>query len=128
VIHHLNEKLIRRHPHVFENTSEMTSDEVIEQWNKIKQEEKKQPGSVLDSIPKGLPALARAQKSVKRMKGAGFDAIPKTDRLDFSTEDELGILLLSVAAEAKEKGLDAEVALRRVLTHTEHKFRAFEND
>lgn len=123
VIHYLNEKLIRRHPHVFGNQKAETVEEVLNQWNAIKQNEIKHKESVLDTLPKGLPSLARAKKALKRMSKAGFE-VPTGGVPDFSTEEELGELLLCIAAKAGD--MDPEIALRKRLTEVEHKFRSFE--
>ena len=77
VLKELNEKLIRRHPHVFADGKKIhTVDELHEQWDLIKKDEKgkEKRKSVLDGISKQLPALARAQKALKRMKKAGYKA------------------------------------------------------
>ena len=58
----LKDKLIHRHPHVFGSEKADTPEEVIQNWEKLKQEEKKDRKSQMDGIPKSLPALAAAQK------------------------------------------------------------------
>lgn len=69
------EKMIRRHPHVFGNTSVADSEEVKKQWRRIKQKEKnhRHQRSLLDSVPTGLPALMRAYRISERAAGGGFD-------------------------------------------------------
>lgn len=129
VLRVVNEKLIRRHPHVFGEVQLKNSDEVMKQWGEIKKTEKgkTQRKSALDSIPKGLPALARAQKVCNKVSKTEFATTPKGDLdADFENEDELGELLFEVVAKAQAKGLDAEHALRKVLVGTEHAFREFE--
>lgn len=75
----LGEKLIRRHPHVFQkhkHQSPTTSGQVVSQWEQLKQQEKVQqegPSSVLASIPKASPALQRAFLVQKRASKVGFD-------------------------------------------------------
>jgi len=73
----INEKLIRRHPHVFGDTQVAGSDEVLVNWNRIKEREKAgrgdSPVSVLDGVPKDLPALCRAQEVQKKAAKVGFD-------------------------------------------------------
>jgi tetrapyrrole methylase family protein/MazG family protein len=123
VLHDLNEKLVRRHPHVFGDGKAESVDEVLDQWNAIKREEIKHLSSVLDTLPKGLPSLARAKKAIKRMKKADFE-VPEREVPDFETEEELGELLLAIAAKAGD--MDPEIALRKRLTHLEHEFRSFE--
>jgi len=69
------DKMIRRHPHVFADAEVADSDEVRQQWHEIKKEEKNhQPrASILDSIPKSLPALMRAYRVSERAARIGFD-------------------------------------------------------
>ena len=75
----LGDKLIRRHPHVFqdqETTKSLTSAEVVHQWDQLKQQEKVQiqnKPSVLASVPKTSPALQRAAQVQKRASRVGFD-------------------------------------------------------
>ena len=72
----INKKMIRRHPHVFSNTTVNSVDDVWINWDKIKREEKKEKdeeGSLLKNIPKNLPALLRAEKLQKRAARVGFD-------------------------------------------------------
>src|SRR5277367_2417242 len=76
VARHITEKLIRRHPHVFGDAKAKTVDAVWAQWEQIKKAEKKgtrhERPSVLDGIPKHLPALLRAEKLVKKARKAGL--------------------------------------------------------
>ena len=72
VINHLIEKLIRRHPHVFGEKESKSAEEVLKQWHKIKQKEKNRE-SILDGIPKRMPALLRAVKVQNRARKVGFD-------------------------------------------------------
>lgn len=132
VLHGVNEKLIRRHPHVFDNTKleEQTSAAVIKQWGEIKKKEQAKANrkSALEGIPKGLPALARAQKVQKKLLSAKYPESPKSStKWDFQDEDSLGNLLLELTATAQEKGLDAEHALRKVLVDLETSFQKFES-
>ena len=75
----LGDKLIRRHPHVFQPTdkaSVTTSGEVLRQWEELKQQEKgktQNTPSILSSIPKTAPALQRALQVQKRASRVGFD-------------------------------------------------------
>lgn len=129
VLQEINEKIIRRHPHVFGDVSITTSEQVVDQWNEIKKKEKGKAHrkSILDSIPKGLPALTRAQKVYSKLKKTGYKELPP-DKIDISFEDEdsLGKALLSMVATASAKGLDAEHALRKTLVSLEGSFRDFE--
>src|SRR5690606_25005727 len=76
VITHLNEKLVRRHPHVFGDQAAHTASEAIGQWEKLKAAERKSKGqadrSMLAGIPRTMPALAYAQAVQERAARAGF--------------------------------------------------------
>lgn len=125
----IKEKLIRRHPHVFADEVINSSDDLLTRWNEIKLTEKgkEHRKSVLDGIPKGLPALARAQKVFKRMEKAGFKQEP-VNALDlkFETESEIGEYLADIIISANNQGLDLEHALKSYLNDLELKFRKFE--
>src|SRR6185369_16776390 len=73
----INEKLIRRHPHIFADSKADTADEVLKRWEEIKQDEKKakklEPKLLLESIPTALPALVEAQQISSRAARVGFD-------------------------------------------------------
>jgi tetrapyrrole methylase family protein/MazG family protein len=76
VIRQINEKMVRRHPHVFGTTDVADADEVVANWDAIKKQEKQENGnfeSVLDSVPKGLPALLQALQYQERAARGGFD-------------------------------------------------------
>lgn len=62
----LTEKMVRRHPHVFADAVATTPEEVLVHWNAAKALEKQERRSVLDGVPRGMPALARAQKVLGR--------------------------------------------------------------
>ncbi len=72
----INNKLIRRHPHVFADGDAKTPDDVKRRWDEIKADEKKakpQPKGLLAGVPRSLPALVEAQQIASRAAGAGFD-------------------------------------------------------
>lgn len=77
VISAITEKMIRRHPHVFEAGNLNNEDEVIQQWDEIKKQEKLDNGqeeaSILAGVPKSMPALYRAAKLQKKAAKVGFD-------------------------------------------------------
>lgn len=78
VIKNINQKLIRRHPHVFGESDIKDVDGILKQWDKIKKEEKseienKNYKSVLDDIPNSLPVMERAFKLMKKAAGVGFE-------------------------------------------------------
>ena len=118
----LTEKMVRRHPHVFAGEVANTPEEVLVHWNAAKAAEKRSRTSVLDGVPHGMPALALAQKVLGRAArvGAGDDvALAAHDAAEVGaapeSEEELGDLLLMLAATARENGWDAERALRERL-------------
>lgn len=140
------EKLIRRHPHVFGTVEAETSDEVLRNWEQIKRGEKarkaeangeRDDASMLDSLPRALPALAEAQRITSRAAKVGFDwpgirevleklheeigeldEARKAGDVD-KVEDEFGDLLFVMANLSRFLKVDAEQALRR----TNLKFR-----
>jgi len=129
VLKTLNEKLIRRHPHVFGEAKIDTIDELLQQWGEIKQKEKGKTDrkSALDSIPKGLPALARAQKVYSKMNKAHYPLHKESTPVKFDDEDSLGKALWDIVVQAQKHELDAEHALRKTLVGIESSFRQFEN-
>lgn len=129
VLTHITEKLIRRHPHVFGDEVIETIHQLYHKWDQIKQTEKGKESrkSLLDGIPKGLPALARAQKIVKKLKKSDYNKWPISREIKFDNDEELGSILAAIAQTASEKGLDAEHALKNTLTKLEQNFRAYES-
>ncbi|WNR44774.1 bifunctional methyltransferase/pyrophosphohydrolase YabN [Paenibacillus roseipurpureus] len=145
VIATLNEKLIRRHPHVFGEKAVEDADEALVNWNAIKAEEKRKKGidvtkqSVLDGIPRELPGLMKAIKLQKKAATVGFDWTELSDVLakveeefaelreaianpaqedNQNRRDELGDVLFSIVNVARFLKIDPEEAL----SHTNRKF------
>ncbi len=136
-------KLLQRHPHVFADACADTPDEVLENWEKIKQESKGQTTQTdaVKSVPKTLPALMRAQKVQKRAGKSGFeypdvfwamdDLESELDELqeamdqnnDAACAEELGDVLFSVVNVARKLSLEPELCLTRA---TEKFIRRFE--
>jgi tetrapyrrole methylase family protein/MazG family protein len=109
------EKLIRRHPHVFGDVAVSGVDEVLANWAAIKEEEAggklqvaggKSP-SVLDSVPRALPALSLASKYQSRLGRAGITP-------DLSGADPIGLALWELVAQARAADVDAETVLREL--------------
>ncbi len=137
----INQKLVRRHPHVFGEQTAATAGDVLRIWGKVKAEEKKgkgeRDGGLLDAVPRALPALVEAQQLTTRAARVGFDwenAGQVLDKLheelaEFDAarsgaspaeiEDELGDLLFVLVNLARFVKVDPEQALRR----TNAKFR-----
>jgi tetrapyrrole methylase family protein/MazG family protein len=132
VIQGVGEKMIRRHPHVFQANPVDTVEEVMSNWQEIKQAEKAEKGisestSVLAGIPKPLPALMKAVKLQKKAAQVGFDWNQVEEIYDKVEEeltemkqaqgeeqiDELGDLLFSVVNVARFLKIDPEEALTR---------------
>jgi XTP/dITP diphosphohydrolase len=103
------EKMVGRHPHVFGDVTADTADEVVANWEKWKAAEKPERQSAFEGLPKGLPALALADKVIGKL-----DDAPTASELvtDSTTEDELGDMLVAIVSAARANGLDAERALR----------------
>ena len=143
VVHGLNEKLVRRHPHVFgEHAAAGDGGEVQDIWDEVKAVERaaagedERPQGLLDSVPVSLPALMQAQKISKRAAKAGFEWDTVADiwdkvaeeRAEFEREEpgsearalEFGDLLFALVNVARREGIDAEEALAA----SNRKFRA----
>ena len=111
-----DEKMRRRHPHVFGDAHADSVEEVAAIWAAAKAEEKSDRTSVLDGIPSGLPALQLADKVVGRAADLGLIDGEAPGPLAFTEGDQVGQLLLAVVAAARAVGFDAESELRRT-TH-----------
>jgi MazG family protein len=126
---HTCEKLIRRHPHVFGDVDAADTQAVLRQWEQIKREEKGDRASIMDGIPRALPALIRAANIQKKAARVGFDwpdtagvidkfreeltelavEIKSGDRK--ALEHELGDLLFTAVNMARKLGVEPELAL-----------------
>jgi MazG family protein len=139
VAREVDEKLVRRHPHVFGDNRLETSAQVLTQWEQIKAVEKKARGAdtpaIFKEMPPRLPALMYAEAFWKQMTKKGFAGGPGVDSAKVSAlaaglnEELLGQMLFEIAAAAQTLGLDPEGALRqhtdRLKRHVER--RAQEN-
>ena len=131
VLTHINRKLVRRHPHVFSDTSVQDAQEVERNWERIKAEEREAKGerqSVVDGLPRDLPALAYAQLIQDRAARSGFEWDEISGVLDKVSEEveelraaetteervhELGDLLFAMVNLARWLNIQAEDALRQ---------------
>jgi ATP diphosphatase len=149
----INEKLIRRHPHVFEATRGIdTPGKVVEQWERIKSREQKdagEPRSLLKGVPASMPSLLRAHEIGVRVGAVGFewktvaDVVSKVEEevaelreaVEHETheraEEEMGDLLFSIAQVARRLDIEPESALRKANEKFTARFgklvRAFES-
>lgn len=105
VLDEINEKLVRRHPHVFGSMGTIDTDEVIVNWEKIKDEEKKKKRnkSILDDIPGSFPSIQRSLKMQERVRKVGFDWPDMADCMCKVNEE------IDEFREAMEKGTKAEI-------------------
>ncbi|MET4002889.1 uncharacterized protein YabN with tetrapyrrole methylase and pyrophosphatase domain [Arthrobacter sp. UYCu511] len=131
VAHGLSEKMIRRSPHVFHANGTLqesfpaTIAEIEETWERVKAQERaasrqntaapSQQLSPFAGIPRSLPALARAQKSVERARRASLPVPAGTLPSPIETEEDLGKALFGVVLAAQGQGLDPERALRHAV-------------
>ena len=122
VCHVVNEKLIRRHPHVFGKDSLNSSEAVLVQWDEIKSAERKRgptQSGIFKDLPRQLPALMFAKDVYKQIQKLELpvEAIIDQKAIDtvLATLDEvtLGKQLFEIAAACRAKGIDPESALRR---------------
>ncbi|MBI2325245.1 MAG: MazG family protein [Chloroflexi bacterium] len=122
VAQRLAEKLVRRHPHVFEGKAidhphvfegKAIDGDVLSQWERIKREEQPaQERGLLDGIPAALPALFRSERLQERVERIGVEGPAIDMPIDIDDERSLGDLLFDVVAAARGLGYDAETALR----------------
>ncbi|HEY7305010.1 MAG TPA: nucleoside triphosphate pyrophosphohydrolase [Bryobacteraceae bacterium] len=140
----INQKLIRRHPHVFADASAETAEDVKQRWDEIKKEEKTRQettlASILDDVPRNLPALMEAEKIGKKAAGAGFewpDIAGVVEKLQEEAaelararqsedhehiQDEIGDLLFTLVNLARFLKVDPEQALRKTNARFRRRF------
>ncbi len=148
VVKELNNKLIRRHPHVFDKKQEMSASESLEIWEKEKKKEREKKNliSLMDDIPKNLPSLTRAKKIQKRAKSVGFDwqnendVIRKIDeeidelkraKVSQKKEDiseEIGDLFFTLVNLSRHYNLEPEDIIRKANLKFEKRFRKMEDE
>ena len=127
--HHTCEKLIRRHPHVFGDGDAADTSAVLRQWEQIKREEKGERASIMDGIPRALPALIRAANIQKKAGRVGFDWPDTAGVIDKFREElaelfaelesgdpkklehEIGDILFTAVNMARKLGVEPELAL-----------------
>jgi len=140
VVEHITRKLVRRHPHVFGDTVAATAEQVHQNWQALKQQEKPR-SSVLQGVPATLPSLAASQAIQGRARRAGFDWPDIEGPLEklreeleelaqagdaAGREEEFGDVLFVAVNIADHLGVDAEQALRAANTKFRARFGAME--
>lgn len=137
----ISDKLVHRHPHVFGDVKVDSTQEILDNWEKLKKEEKPHRTSIMDGISRAQAALMSAQKISKKAVGVGFEW-PNEDSLydcvlseikEFKEaktqdekEDELGDILFAVVNLARWNKIDAEQALLRANKKFISRFRTME--
>jgi len=139
VVAAITDKLVRRHPHVFGDLEVSGAGEVLKNWERIKAGEKKDR-ALLDSVPRSLPALMRAQRIGEKVERVGFDwpdargsrakVVEEMGELDRAmgggdkaqVEEELGDVLFALVNLARHVDIDAEGALRRTIEKFTRRF------
>jgi MazG family protein len=128
-LQHLEDKLIRRHPHVF-GSVDMPADgnAVKAQWEQIKRQEKGKElrQSALDGIPKGLPTIMRAQKVIAKLAKVNYIFDSPTE-LELHGEGQFAEVLLGLLKQAHSQNIDIEYALQQKLSALEEEFRKAES-
>ena len=155
VIEQIYKKMVRRHPHVFGDVQADTSAQVLKNWEQLKAEERArkedpqkraQEPSILDPVPRSLPALLEAHQLTRRAANVGFDwpdvngifdksaeetqelkqLLTSVRRSEADVEEEVGDLLFTGVNLARFLGFDAEIALKRTNRKFARRFRAME--
>jgi len=128
VLKDINTKLIRRHPHIFGQTKVSSAEDVAHNWEAIKKEERHPEASILESVPRQMPALAYSQDIQRRVAQIGFDweniegvieklveevnELKQTENLE-QRIDEFGDILFTLVNVARRMGVDPETSLRQ---------------
>ena len=139
----ISDKLVHRHPHVFGDVKVKSTDEILDNWEKLKKEEKPHRTSVMDGVSKSQAALMSAQKISKKAVKVGFEwqneeslyACVQSEIKEFQDaktqeekEDELGDILFAVVNLARWNHIDAEQALLKANKKFMSRFRAMEQN
>ena len=144
-IYSINEKLIRRHPHVFsdDNSQSKRIEDAKENWERVKKSEGRK--SWIDGVPRNLPGLIRAQRIQEKASNVGFDwddvapALAKShEEIDELLEvwlegnagrsrEEFGDVLFSIVNVGRLMKIDSETSMRQAIDKFDARFRALEN-
>ena len=139
----ISDKLVHRHPHVFGDVKVASTQEILDNWEKLKKEEKPHRTSIMDGISKSQAALMSAQKISKKAVGVGFEWPNEESLYDCvyseikefkeaktqeEKEDELGDILFAVVNLARWNKIDAEQALITANRKFLSRFKAMEQN
>lgn len=106
IAHGISEKLIYRHPHIYGDVEVENEEEVKKNWEALKLKEGKGKKTVLEGVPKGLPALVKAQRIQDKVAGVGFDW-EKPEQVWEKVQEELAEFQAEVA-QGNTKNIEAE--------------------
>ncbi|MBX7145094.1 MAG: nucleoside triphosphate pyrophosphohydrolase [Oligoflexia bacterium] len=145
IVKNLTEKLVRRHPHVFGDKKASNPTEAVNNWESVKANDRGKAKSLLDGLPRSLPALLHSHKIGEKVARVGFEwdtpnsvALKVKEELDeFLLElhhdgksekckEELGDLLFTLAQLARKLGYDAEETLRAANDKFTERFQTME--
>ncbi|MEW6034753.1 MAG: nucleoside triphosphate pyrophosphohydrolase [Chloroflexota bacterium] len=141
VIQGITAKIVRRHPHIFGEASAGDAEEVAQRWESLKQQERGAEGSILDSVPGEMPALAYSHSIQRRASGVGFDWEDVDGVIDKLVEEvqelrtasdpeqrarEFGDVLFTLVNVARRLGVDLEMSLRGANERFRRRFQSME--
>ncbi len=144
VLHNINSKLVRRHPHVFGDIDLTDADSVKMNWERIKKAEKQERISVLEGIPRALPGLIYAQRTQEKAASVGFDwqdhkpVIDKlheeiaelNEALELDDPDkireEVGDLLFTIVNLSRKLHIDSETVVKETTRKFTRRFQYIE--
>ncbi len=144
IAHHISDKLVQRHPHIYGDVKVQDAEEVKKNWEKLKMKEGKK--SVLEGVPRSLPAMVKAMRMQEKAAGVGFDWKKKEDvwekvqeelkELEKATEsqdkgkieEELGDVFFSLINYARFLGVNPETALEKTNKKFKKRFEFIEQE
>jgi tetrapyrrole methylase family protein/MazG family protein len=141
VIKSISKKIVRRHPHVFGDGEAKDAEEVMQNWEAIKREEREEDTSMLKGVPKSMPALGYSLEVQSRVARAGFDWEDDEGVIDKLAEEvreyrqaaddeemarEYGDMLFTLVNIARRQGIDSESALREANRRFYNRFTSME--
>jgi MazG family protein len=143
----IHEKLVRRHPHVFGDVEANDAEQVLVNWEKLKNEERKaEDKSLLAGVPQALPALLKASRLTEKAARVGFDwrgaedVFAKVDEelqevheairsgVESNVHDEIGDLLFTIANLARKLNVNPEEALQSTNRKFTTRFESMERE